>query len=104
MGLLGGYHAGRLYKTMKGRNWKKAAFLTSTLYPGIIFSLGVFVNFFIWGKHSSGAMYVNLLFRLFVKLELFCFLKKNLKSLILFSVLLPQCCPWLPCGSEFHYL
>ena len=73
MGLLGGYHAGRLYKTMKGRNWKKAAFLTSTLYPGIIFSLGVFVNFFIWGKHSSGAMYVNLLFRLFVKLELLCF-------------------------------
>jgi transmembrane 9 superfamily protein 2/4 len=56
MGLLGGYHAGRLYKTMKGRNWKKAAFLTSTLYPGIIFSLGVFVNFFIWGKHSSGAI------------------------------------------------
>ena len=56
MGLVGGYYAGRLYKTMKGREWKKAAFLTSTLYPGIIFSLGVFVNFFIWGKHSSGAI------------------------------------------------
>jgi len=56
MGLIGGYFAGRLYKTMKGKDWKKAAFLTSTLYPGIIFSLGVFVNFFIWGKHSSGAI------------------------------------------------
>lgn len=56
MGLVGGYFAGRLYKTMKGREWKRAAFLTSTLYPGIIFSLGVFVNFFIWGKHSSGAI------------------------------------------------
>jgi transmembrane 9 superfamily protein 2/4 len=56
MGLVGGYYAGRLYKTMKGREWKRAAFLTSTLYPGIIFGLGVFVNFFIWGKHSSGAI------------------------------------------------
>ena len=34
MGLIGGYFAGRLYKTMKGKDWKKAAFLTSTLYPG----------------------------------------------------------------------
>ena len=73
MGLLGGYHAGRLYKTMKGRNWKKAAFLTSTLYPGIIFSLGVFVNFFIWGKHSSGAMYV-----LPLNFETFCQICSNI--------------------------
>merc|ERR1712241_758719 len=56
MGLIGGYYAGRLYKTMKGREWKKAAFLTSILYPGIIFALGFFVNFFIWGEHSSGAI------------------------------------------------
>ena len=26
------------------------------MYPGIIFTLGVFINFFIWGKHSSGAI------------------------------------------------
>lgn len=56
MGLIGGYFAGRLYKTMKGKEWKKAAMLTAILYPGIIFSLGVFINFFIWGKHSSGAI------------------------------------------------
>jgi len=56
MGLVGGYYAGRLYKSMKGKEWKRAAFLTATLYPGIIFTLGVFVNFFIWGKHSSGAI------------------------------------------------
>jgi transmembrane 9 superfamily protein 2/4 len=48
MGLVSGYYAGRLYKTMKGKEWKRAAFLTSTLYPGVIFSLGVFINFFIW--------------------------------------------------------
>jgi transmembrane 9 superfamily protein 2/4 len=56
MGLVGGYYAGRLYKTLKGKEWKRAAFLTATLYPGIIFTLGLFINFFIWGKHSSGAI------------------------------------------------
>ena len=40
----------------KGKEWKKAAFSTATLYPGVIFGLGFFVNFFIWGKHSSGAI------------------------------------------------
>ncbi|CAB4055878.1 TM9SF2_4 [Lepeophtheirus salmonis] len=34
MGLVSGYLAGRLYKTMKGKEWKRAAFLTATLYPG----------------------------------------------------------------------
>jgi len=56
MGLIAGYFSGRLYKTMKGKEWKAAAFLTATLFPGIVFALGVFVNFFIWGKHSSGAI------------------------------------------------
>jgi len=56
MGLVGGYFAGRLYKSVKGKQWKRAAFVTATLYPGIIFALGVFANFFIWGQHSSGAI------------------------------------------------
>lgn len=29
MGLIAGYHSGRLYKTMKGKEWKRAAFLVS---------------------------------------------------------------------------
>jgi Endomembrane protein 70 len=33
-----------------------AAFLTATLYPGLVFAVGIFINFFIWGKHSSGAI------------------------------------------------
>lgn len=37
MGTIAGYFAARLYKTMKGREWKKSAFLTATLYPGIVF-------------------------------------------------------------------
>lgn len=30
MGLIAGYFSARLYKTMKGREWKRAAFLVST--------------------------------------------------------------------------
>ncbi|XP_063234730.1 transmembrane 9 superfamily member 4 [Bacillus rossius redtenbacheri] len=56
MGLIAGYFSARLYKTMKGRQWKRAAFLTATLYPGVVFGLGFFLNFFIWGKQSSGAL------------------------------------------------
>lgn len=56
MGLIAGYFSARLYKTMKGREWKKGAFLTATLYPGIVFGTCFFLNFFIWDKHSSGAV------------------------------------------------
>ena len=36
MGLIAGYHSGRLYKTMKGKEWKRAAFLVSDL-TGLFF-------------------------------------------------------------------
>nr|XP_022903969.1 transmembrane 9 superfamily member 4 [Onthophagus taurus] len=56
MGLIAGYFSARLYKTMKGREWKRAAFLTATFYPAIIAVTCFFLNFFIWGKASSGAV------------------------------------------------
>ncbi|KAL3196170.1 hypothetical protein MRX96_015576 [Rhipicephalus microplus] len=56
MGLFAGYFSARLYKTLRGVQWRKAAFLTSILYPGIVFGTCFFLNFFIWGKHSSGAV------------------------------------------------
>lgn len=56
MGLIAGYFSARLYKTMKGREWKKAALSTATFYPAIVFGTCFFLNFFIWGKHSSGAV------------------------------------------------
>lgn len=37
MGLIAGYFSARLFKTMKARDWKRGAFLTATLYPGIVF-------------------------------------------------------------------
>ncbi|KAI4489694.1 hypothetical protein M0804_003876 [Polistes exclamans] len=55
-GSIAGYFSARLYKTMRGREWRKAALLTATLYPGIVFTTCFFLNFFIWGKHSSGAV------------------------------------------------
>ncbi|XP_031558283.1 transmembrane 9 superfamily member 4-like [Actinia tenebrosa] len=56
MGVFAGYHAGRLYKTLKGVNWKKSTVVTAALYPGFVSAICFFLNFFIWGKHSSGAV------------------------------------------------
>ncbi|RZF41057.1 hypothetical protein LSTR_LSTR002689 [Laodelphax striatellus] len=56
MGLIAGYVSARLYKTLKGREWKRAAFLTATFYPALVFGICFFLNFFIWGKSSSGAV------------------------------------------------
>ncbi|XP_075211295.1 transmembrane 9 superfamily protein member 4 [Lycorma delicatula] len=56
MGLIAGYISARLYKTLKGRQWKRAAFLTAIFYPAVVFGTCFFLNFFIWGKSSSGAV------------------------------------------------
>ncbi|XP_071807092.1 transmembrane 9 superfamily member 4-like isoform X1 [Asterias amurensis] len=56
LGVFAGYFSGRLYKTMKGTQWIQSALLTGFLYPGIIFATTFLLNFFIWGKHSSGAV------------------------------------------------
>ncbi|CAK8691166.1 unnamed protein product [Clavelina lepadiformis] len=56
MGVFGGYFSGRLYKSLKGQLWKRAAVQTALLYPGICASVAFLLNFFIWGKHSSGAL------------------------------------------------
>lgn len=56
MGLIAGYFSARLYKTMKGKEWRKTAFLTATLFPGAVFGTCFFLNFFIWRQNSSGAV------------------------------------------------
>jgi len=56
LGLHSGYYGGRIYKTLKGQQWKRAAMLTACLYPTGIFGLCFFLNFFIWGQKSSGAV------------------------------------------------
>lgn len=56
MGLIAGYFGGRLYRTLKGTQWKKISFATAIFYPFILFSTSFLLNFFIWGKKSSGAV------------------------------------------------
>lgn len=56
MGVFAGYHSARIYKTLRGQHWKSCALLTSLLYPGLVSGMTFFLNFFIWSKHSSGAI------------------------------------------------
>lgn len=39
-----------------GTDWKKTSLIAATLFPSILFGTGFIINFFIWGKHSSGAV------------------------------------------------
>lgn len=48
--------SGRLYRTLRGQQWKSAAFWTATLYPGYIFCIGFFLNCFVWSQESSSAV------------------------------------------------
>ncbi|XP_014677964.1 PREDICTED: transmembrane 9 superfamily member 4-like [Priapulus caudatus] len=56
MGVVAGYFSARLYKTLRGTMWKRAALQTALLYPAVVLGTGFFLNFFIWGKRSSGAV------------------------------------------------
>jgi transmembrane 9 superfamily protein 2/4 len=56
MGLIAGYYAGRLYKTLRGVQAKRAALQTGILFPAVILGSGFLLNFFLIGKHSSGAV------------------------------------------------
>eukprot|EP00794_Sanderia_malayensis_P004615 gene4615-5221_t len=56
MGVFAGFLSGRLYKTLKGQHWKSSALLTSILFPGVVSGAVFLLNFFVWSKHSSGAI------------------------------------------------
>ncbi|KAI6243684.1 Transmembrane 9 superfamily member [Aphelenchoides fujianensis] len=53
-GIVSGYVSARLYKMMDGINWKTNIILTSTLVPGILFSIFFLTNTMLWAKGSSG--------------------------------------------------
>lgn len=65
MGTFAGYYSARLYKTLKGLHWKRAALTTGMLFPGVVFSIAFFLNFFLWGKQSSGAIPFTTMIALF---------------------------------------
>jgi len=55
-GFVGGYAAGRVYKSLGGDRWKMNIVLTPVLVPGIVFATFFFLNLFLWAKSSSGAV------------------------------------------------
>ena len=56
LSIIGGFYGGRLYKTLKGANWTRAALATALFLPSVVFGVCFVLNFFIWGKKSSGAV------------------------------------------------
>ena len=64
MGVFAGYFSARVYRTIKGQHWTRAAALTSTLFPGTVFTVVFIVNFFVWGAQSSGAIPITTLIAL----------------------------------------
>lgn len=64
MGAFAGYSSTRNFKMLKGSNWKKNAVGTAFLFPGIIFGVFTFLNFFLIGYRSSGAIPVGYFFAL----------------------------------------
>merc|ERR1711879_336563 len=63
-GILAGYTSARFYKTWKGEDWKKTTLLTAFAYPGTVFAIFFFLNLFIWGSKSSGAVPFTTMFAL----------------------------------------
>jgi len=56
MGVFAGYFSTRCYKMFKGQNWKRNTVMTAFFFPGLIFGIFFFLNFFLWGEHSSGGV------------------------------------------------
>jgi len=56
MGVVAGYVTARLYKTFKGKSWQKATILTSTLFPGLCFSVFFLLDLIAWSQHSTDAV------------------------------------------------
>ena len=55
MGVPAGYVGSVTYKSLRGAQWKTLTLLTAMLWPGVVFVVFFFLNFFIWGRGSSGA-------------------------------------------------
>ncbi|KAJ4707773.1 Transmembrane 9 superfamily member [Melia azedarach] len=66
MGLFAGYASARLYKMFKGTEWKRTAFRTAVMFPGIVSSIFFVLNALIWGQKSSGAVPFGTMFALIV--------------------------------------
>jgi transmembrane 9 superfamily protein 2/4 len=64
MGVCAGYFSASTYKIMQGENWKRNTLMTALLLPGIVFLIVIFLNFFLVGEGSSGAVGFGTIFSL----------------------------------------
>ncbi|KAL8265086.1 hypothetical protein R6Q59_023216 [Mikania micrantha] len=64
MGFFAGLFSARLYKTLKGTEWKKNALETLIMFPGTSFAVFFVLNAFIWAENSTGAMPFGIMFAL----------------------------------------
>ena len=55
-GYVAGYVSARFYKMFGGESWKRNVLLTASVVPGVLFSVFIFLNFFLIGVESSAAV------------------------------------------------
>eukprot|EP01128_Nolandella_sp_AFSM9_P004408 TRINITY_DN1970_c0_g1_i2.p1 TRINITY_DN1970_c0_g1~~TRINITY_DN1970_c0_g1_i2.p1 ORF type:complete len:697 (+),score=197.25 TRINITY_DN1970_c0_g1_i2:117-2093(+) len=55
MGMFAGYASTRIYQYLGGKRLTRNVFFTAIFFPGVIFSIAFFLNFFLIAKDSSGA-------------------------------------------------
>jgi transmembrane 9 superfamily protein 2/4 len=66
MGIVAGYMSTRTYTMFQLPNWKTNTLYTSLFFPGFVFGVFLFLNTFIWGEKSSGAVPFTTLLALLV--------------------------------------
>lgn len=64
MGIFGGYVMARLYKQLKGDEWRRTTLRTALMFPGVAFVVFFALNLLVWGQKSSGAVPFGTLFAL----------------------------------------
>uniref|UniRef100_A0A6B2KZX5 Transmembrane 9 superfamily member n=1 Tax=Arcella intermedia TaxID=1963864 RepID=A0A6B2KZX5_9EUKA len=55
MGVAAGYSSSRIYMTFQGNHHTRNTVVTAVAFPGSVFGISFFLNFFLWYKGSSGA-------------------------------------------------
>lgn len=66
LGIVSGYAAVRLWRTLKGTSegWRSVSWSTACFFPGIVFIVLTVLNFMLWTRNSTGALPISLFFGL----------------------------------------
>lgn len=55
-GVFSGYFSARTFKNFDGRDYRRNAYMTALLFPGLAFSVVFILNLFVWAQASSTAI------------------------------------------------